>query len=98
MTQELISQLLEKSISVAVLAIGGYFIIRYFMNQITLERSQNQANLLQFVQLIKESNQVHSKTAETLQTVAVQNNDLHRKVDALKEAMSELRHECWITT
>jgi len=63
--------------------------MKYFMNQINIERSQNQTNLLQFVSLIKESNQVHSKTAEILQTVAVQNNDLHRKVDALKEAMSE---------
>lgn len=63
--------------------------MKYFMNQINIERTQNQANLLQFVQLIKESNQVHSKTAETLQTVAFQNNDLHRKVDALNEAMSE---------
>lgn len=89
MTPEFFSQLADKSISIAVLAIGWWFIMKYFMNQINIERTQNQANLLQFVQLIKESNQVHSKTAETLQTVAVQNNDLHRKVDALKEAMSE---------
>lgn len=61
------------------------------MNQINIERSQNQANLLQFVSLIKESNQVHSKTAETLQTVSVQNNDLHHKLDDLRTLFEEGR-------
>lgn len=65
-TPEMISDLVDKSISIAVLAIGGYFMIRYFMNQITLERTQNQANLLQFVSLIKESNQVHMQTTQAM--------------------------------
>lgn len=65
-TPEMVSDLVDKSISIAVLAIGGYFMIRYFMNQITLERTQNQANLLQFVSLIKESNQVHMQTTAAM--------------------------------
>lgn len=89
MTPEFFTQLADKSISIAVLAIGWWIIIRYFMNQINIERSQNQANLLQFVSLIKESNQVHSKTAETLQTVSVQNNDLHHKLDDLRTRFEE---------
>lgn len=84
-TQEFVTQLADKSISIAVLAVGWYFMIRYFMNQITLERQQNQSNLLQFVQLIKESNQVHLQTAQAVTsgytTVADQVKELHRKFD-----------------
>jgi len=80
-TPEFVSQLADKSISIAVLAIGGYFMIRYFMNQITLERSQNQANLLQFVWLIKESNQVHLQTAQAVTNVSAQVAEMHKKID-----------------
>jgi hypothetical protein len=56
MTQELISQLIEKSISVAVLAIGGYFIIRYFMQALERKDNQNQANLDRFIGLVENTN------------------------------------------
>ena len=56
MTQEFISQLLEKSISVAVLAIGGYFIIRYFMQALERKDTQNQANLDRFIGLVENTN------------------------------------------
>jgi len=56
MTPEFISQLLEKSLSVAILVVGGYFMIRYFMQEIQRKDAQNQANLDRFISLVEKTN------------------------------------------
>jgi hypothetical protein len=56
MTPEIISQLLEKSLSVAILVVGGYFMLRYFMQTLDKKDVQNQANLDRFIGLVENTN------------------------------------------
>lgn len=85
MTQELISQLLEKSISVAVLAIGGYFIIRYFMQALERKDTQNQANLDRFIGLVENTNTMIGTLTREIKSHGIKLAEVHDDVKILKD-------------
>lgn len=61
----------------------------YFMKQQERKESQNQANLDRYIDLQKESNVIHSKTSDVLNTVVVKLNEMHGDVKASKCKRSE---------
>lgn len=60
------------------------YMLYHFMKRDEKKEAQNQANLDRFVDLQKESNTIHSKTSEILNTVVVKLNDMHSDVKNTK--------------
>lgn len=60
------------------------FMLYYFMKQQDKKEAQNQANLDRYIDLQKESNVIHSKTSDVLNTVVVKLNEMHGDVKASK--------------
>lgn len=56
------------------------FMLYHFMKRDEKKEAQNQSNLDRFVDLQKESNTIHSKTSEVLNTVVTKLNDMHADV------------------
>lgn len=56
------------------------YMLYHFMKRDEKKEAQNQANLDRFIDLQKESNTIHSKTSEILNTVVVKLNDMHSDV------------------
>ena len=46
---------------VGLVVVGGYFMSKYFMNQIDRKDQQNQANLGRFISLVEKTNEVIAK-------------------------------------
>lgn len=46
---------------VGLVVLGGYFMSKYFMNQIDRKDQQNQANLDRFISLVEKTNEVIAK-------------------------------------
>jgi len=84
MTPEFISQLLEKSLSVAILVVGGYFMIRYFMQEIQRKDAQNQANLDRFISLVEKTNHMMESFRTELGWYWVKLQEVHDEVKSLK--------------
>lgn len=60
------------------------FMLYHFMKRDEKKEAQNQSNLDRFVDLQKESNTIHSKTSEILNTVVLKLNDMHSDVKNAK--------------
>lgn len=60
------------------------FMLYHFMKRDEKKEVQNQANLDRFIDLQKESNTIHSKTSEILNTVVIKLNEMHGDVKNAK--------------
>lgn len=54
--------------------------IRYFMTTVEKKEANNQENLMLFINMQKESNAIHSKTGEILNTMLAKLNEVHSDV------------------
>lgn len=78
--EEILKNLAAQGPTVAVMAVMIY----YFIKQQEKKETQNQANLERFVDLQKESNVIHSRTGELLNTMLTKLNDMHTDVKNAK--------------
>lgn len=84
MESSLLQYILEQGVAIAVLWIWGYFMIKYFMNEIKRKDDQNQANLDKFIDLVKEGNLINTKIFEALDnTIPNKLNDIHSDIKIL---------------
>ena len=73
MTQELFTSLMEKSVSIAVLV----FFAIYFMKQIEKKDNLHNETTKEFINLAKESNQVHIETKNAMIANTTKLESLH---------------------
>jgi uncharacterized protein (UPF0264 family) len=74
--EEILKNIATQGPTVAVMAVMIY----YFIKQQDKKETQNQTNLERFVDLQKESNLIHSRTGELLNTMLTKLNDMHTDV------------------
>jgi hypothetical protein len=60
------------------------YMLYHFMKRDEKKEAQNQNNLDRFVDLQKESNLIHGKTSEVLNTVVLKLNEMHGDVKGAK--------------
>ncbi len=83
--EQLLQEVLKSSWPmVAIVVLWGYFLSKYFMQQIDKKDTQNQSNLDKFISLVEKSNEVMSKVGTSLDTIHPKLNDMHEDIKSLK--------------
>lgn len=72
--------------AIAILSIGWYFLVKYFMGQINEKDKQNQANLDRYITLTEKNMEVMGKFSIALDW-------LHPKLDAMHDDIKYLRNK-----
>lgn len=70
--------------AIAILAIGGYFLVRYFMSELTKKDWQNQANLDRYITLSEKDMDIVSKFSNTLDGLHPKLNEIHDDIKEIK--------------
>jgi hypothetical protein len=71
--------------SVAILAIGWYFMVKYFMAQIDKKDQQNQSNLDRYILLSEKMVSLTEKNIEWMHDFKGSLNMVHPKLDAIHD-------------
>jgi len=80
MELSLIQEFAKYGSTILIMAIMIY----YFMKTVEKKEEANQNNLMLFIDMQKESNSIHSKTGEALNTVLAKLNEVHTDVKESK--------------
>ena len=73
-----LSAILEKSLSVAILVIGWYYILRYFMWALEKKDALNQENLARFITISEKYSMLTERVAKSLDSY-IERIDWHGK-------------------
>ncbi len=65
---------------VFVLGVWGYFMIKYFMNEIKRKDDQNQSNLDKFIQLHEKTMDVVAKFSWSIDSIHPKLNEMHEDI------------------
>lgn len=77
--------------AIVVLAIWGYFMVRYFMWVVEKKDEQNQANLERFISLVEKSNDVMDKSNLVIAKVSNQLDNIHPKLNEIHDDIKKIR-------
>lgn len=92
METSVISAILEKSLSVAILVIGWYYLLKYFMGSLEKKDTQNQENLVRFIDISEKYSVLTERVAISLDN-HVEKIDWHgRKLDAIHTDVLEIKN------
>ena len=78
MTPDIFTNLIEKSLTVAILV----FIVIYFMKQMDKKDTTNQQNLDKFILLVEKSNEIHTDSKNAFATMT-------QKMEALNSDINQ---------
>lgn len=70
--------------TVVVLAVGWYFIVRYFMGVVERKDIQNQDNLNRFIGLVEKSNDFMSRQIQAIEGISPKLSDMHNDIKEIK--------------
>lgn len=84
MEQTVINYLLQQGVAIVILAIGLYYMTKYFMGQIDKKDQQNQTNLDRFISLVEKSNEFMSKQINAVEGIHPKLEDIHNDIKAMK--------------
>jgi hypothetical protein len=87
--------ILEQWVAIAILSIGWYFLVKYFMGELAKKDQQNQDNLDRYIVLSENTIVLMEKTSEIVSKFWHTLDWLHPKLDAIhndiKEALVKIR-------
>lgn len=70
--------------TVVVLAVGWYFIVRYFMGVVERKDTQNQSNLDKFIGLVDKTHEFMSKEIQAIDWINPKLSDMHNDIKEIK--------------
>lgn len=84
MNEAIIEFLTTQAPAVWVLALGWYFMVKYFMNIVDKKDIQNQANLDRFISLVEKTNDVIGKFSNSLDGIHPKLHEIHEDIKSIK--------------
>ena len=85
MEQAMIDFLTTQWPAIAILSVGGYFLVKYFMTQLEKKDTLNQSNLDRFIWLVEKTNDVIGKFSTSLDWIHPKLNEMHDDIKSLKK-------------
>lgn len=82
--QSLVNFLFTQWPTVVVLAVGWYFIVRYFMGVVERKDTQNQSNLDKFIGLVDKTHEFMQKQIQSIEGISPKLSDMHNDIKEIK--------------
>ena len=92
MEVSILSQILEKSLSVAILVIWGYYLLRYFIWSLEKKDTLNQENLVKFISISEKYSILTERIAASLER-HIEKIDRHgAKLDQIHQDLKDIKN------